>query len=323
MLAQTVERVGEEIAADHIFVITNREHRETVKEVCPDIPEENLIGEPVGRDTAPAVALAALLVKRRDPEAVFAVLPADHVIHDRSGFQDVLDAAFEAASVQPVLVTIGVGPTYPATGYGYIQVGQEAMESRNLPVYRTLGFKEKPDRETAESYLESGEYFWNAGMFVWSVPTLAAALEEHVPRLSEAFRAMEKDLDSGEAIESVLESRFPKLDKISIDYALMEKAANVVLIEAAFDWDDVGEWTAIARHTPSDGSENSVKGDVVLRDCKKTITVSHEGHTTVMLGVEDMIVVTTPDATLVCHKSQTQNLKKLVGELNEDRPHLV
>lgn len=323
MLAQTVERLGETVSADRIFIITNREHMEAIREMLPEIPPDNLVGEPMGRDTAPAVALAALLVKRRDPDAVFAILPADHVIHDHAGFQDVLDAAFEAAAQAPVLVTIGVAPTHPATGYGYIRTGEEVMQSRKLPVWKAEAFVEKPDRETAQDYLESGSYFWNAGMFVWAVRTLQEELGKHAPELSESFARMEAELEEGVGLEAVMEKHYPKLQKISVDYALMEKSESVVLIESAFDWDDVGSWPAVARHTPSDGSGNSLKGDVMLRDSENTIAISHDGHTLALLGVEDLIVVTTEDATLVCHRKHAQKLKKLVQDLSDDRPHLV
>ena len=323
MLAQTMERVGESIPPDHIFVITNEEQVDSVREVCPDIPVENLVGEPVGRDTAPAVALASLLVKQKDADALFCILPADHVIHDSAGFQDVLDVAFEAAEQEEVLVTIGIAPTFPSTGYGYIQTGKVAAKAQNLPVYEVVEFKEKPEKATAEAYLESGNYFWNAGMFVWSVRTLDHALAEHAPELSQAFQKMDEEINSGTALSSVLAKHYPALEKISIDYALMENATNVVVVESAFDWDDVGEWSAIARHVPRDGNQNSTQGDVMLRESRNTLSVAHEGHTIALLGVEDLIVVTTPDATLVCHRDHAQNIKKLVQDLQDDRAHLL
>ena len=323
MLRQAIERLGRAIAPDHIFVITNMEQLESVREICPALPPGNIIGEPVGRDTAPAVALAGLLVKRRDPDALLAILPADHVIHDSSGFQDVLDVAFEAADEDPVLVTIGIAPTYPATGYGYIQKGAVHSEAQNLPVYAVAEFREKPDAETAKAYVESGDFFWNAGMFVWSVRTLEAALGEHAPGLSASVREMESALEAGSSIEAVMEAHYPGMEKISVDYALMEKADNVVVIESAFDWDDVGEWPAVARHSPVDGSGNSARGDAMLRDCRNTITVAHGGHTVALIGVEDLIVVTTPDATLVCRRDEAQQIKQLVKDLGDDRPHLL
>lgn len=323
MLVQTIERVGASIEPDHVFIITNQEQLDSVREVCPSIPEENLVGEPMGRDTAPAVALASLLVKRKDPEALFCILPADHVIHDSSGFQDVLDMAFEAAEKEEVLVTIGIAPTFPATGYGYIQKGQVQAKAQNLPVYEVVEFKEKPEKEAAEAYLESGNYFWNAGMFVWSVQTLEKALQDHAPNLAKAFQDMESDLASGNSLETVLEKHYPDLEKKSIDYALMENATNVVVVESAFDWDDVGEWSAVARHVPKDGNNNATQGDVMLRQSQNTISVAHDNHTIALLGVEDLIVVTTPDATLVCHRDQAQNIKELVKDLQDDRSHLL
>ena len=318
MLGQTIDRLEGLVPTENIFVITNTEQREAVLEVCPGLLAENVIGEPVGRDTAPAVGLAALLVKRRDPQGVFSILPADHVIHDHKGFQRVMQASFDAASAEPVLVTIGIQPTYPATGYGYIHKGEQWTEFDGLPVYRVQRFVEKPELETAKGYLDSGEYFWNAGMFAWTVPTVEAAFEKHVPGLSKDFAEMNKALDAGEALEDAMQRFYPKMEKISVDFALMEKADNVVSIPSAFDWDDVGEWPAIARHHEADPEGNVLKGDAMVEAGSNNIIVSPKGHLTAVVGADDLIVVHTEDATLVCPKSRAQEIKALVKRIGAD-----
>ncbi len=318
MLGQTIDRLEGLVPARNIFVITNSEQRDAVLEVCPGLSPENVIGEPVGRDTAPAVGLAALLVKRRDPQGVFAILPADHVIHDADGFKRVLQAGFDAASAEPVLVTIGIQPAYPATGYGYIHKGEQFNDFDGLPAYRVQRFVEKPDLDTAKGYLDSGEYFWNAGMFIWAVSTVEAAFDKHVPGLSKDFAAMNEALDGGESLEDAMGRFYPKMEKISVDFALMEKADNVVTIPSAFDWDDVGEWPAVARHHEPDANGNILKGEAMVEAGSNNIIVSSKGHLTAVVGADDLIVVHTEDATLVCPKARAQEIKALVKRIGAD-----
>lgn len=319
MLAQTVERLEGLVNPEQVIVITNAEQVDAVREVCPMLPAGNVVAEPVGRDTAPAVGLAMELVRARDPEAAFAMLPADHVIHDGDGFRRVLGAAFEAATREPVLVTIGIEPAFPATGYGYIHKGEAWTEIGGLPVFRVQRFVEKPGLETAQEYLASGEYYWNAGMFVWTVDTVDAAFAAHVPTLHAALAKIGEALSTNEPLADVLAREYPGLEKISIDYALMEKADNVVTMPSAFDWDDVGEWPAVARHHEQDAVGNVVRGDGWVKDGGGNIVLSEDdGHLVALLGVDDLIVVRTTDATLVCPKDKAQDIKKLVKELAAD-----
>lgn len=325
MLEQTLDRLGSVVPMDHVFIITNVEQHAAVLETCPSLPRENVIAEPVGRDTAPAVGLATLLVKQRSPDAVFALLPADHVITNKDAFARVLRAGFSLAEKEDCLVTIGIQPTHPATGYGYIQRGDLLPETGGVSAYKVKRFVEKPNLETARSYLESGEFYWNAGMFIWSVASIETAFKAHVPELAASFASMEAELRRGESLEGVLECFYPNLTKISIDYAVMEKATNVVTLEALFDWDDVGEWPAVARHFPADSAGNVIRGKALVMEGKNNIVMSSRGHLTAVLGVDDLIVVQTEDATLICPKSKAQDIKKLVQEIarNPDWRHLV
>ncbi|MEM7673069.1 MAG: sugar phosphate nucleotidyltransferase [Verrucomicrobiota bacterium] len=323
MITQTVERLPKDIPAENVFVITNIEQRDAVLEVCPQLLPERVIGEPIGRDTAAAVALATLLVKRESPDATFAMLPADAAIHDAENFAKVIDACFAAAATSSVIATVGISPTHPATGYGYIHRGSTQEADKGMPVYSVKRFVEKPDFETAEAYLASGEYLWNAGMFLWSVSTIEGLIREFTPDLYEQVQGIEADLDSGMGLAASMGEHYPKLEKISVDYAILEKAPHVVCLAATFDWDDVGEWTALERHFPQDDSGNTLRGDVFVENAGNNIVCADEGHTISLLGVDDLIVVQTPDATLICKKDQTQNIKTLVKRIGESRPDLM
>jgi mannose-1-phosphate guanylyltransferase len=321
MLTQTVERLGSVVPPERVLIITNAEQAAAVREVCPMLPPENVVAEPVGRDTAAAVGLATLLVKHRDPKAAFAMLPADHVIHDSTGFQRTLEAAFAAAEGSDALVTVGIPPTYPATGYGYVEQGKEIADG----VYDVVRFKEKPDLETAKEYVETGRFYWNAGMFFWRVPVIAECFEQFTPGLWEALQAIDTGLAGGEALDGLLSAHYPGLEKISIDFAVMEKAETVRMVPAGFDWDDVGAWPAVARHFPADEAGNVARGDAVMQDASGNIVMAQAGHTVTLIGVKDLIVVQTGDATLVCPIDQAESIKQMVKTLAADgsKGHLL
>ncbi len=321
LLNQTVERLSGFVPLENVFVLTNSLQRDAVLEVCPQLPEENVVAEPVGRDTAAAVALAAFLVKQRNADGIFAILPADHVIYDKASFHSVLNSAFMAAERNKVLVTIGIVPTEPATGYGYIQQGEEIEKIEGHSICRVERFVEKPDLETAKRYVDSSEYLWNGGMFIWRVQVIEKALESYVPELYTDFLKIEQQVKKGVPILTTLAELFPGLQKISIDYAVMEKADNVVTVPANFDWDDVGEWSAIARHSEADPDGNVLKGSVMVEKGSNNLVVSSEDHLVALIGVEDLIVVKTKDATLVCHRSDGQNIKRLVERLGKEEKY--
>ncbi len=316
MLAQAVDRVVGIVPPENVYIITNAEQREAVLEVCPGVPSQQVVGEPVGRDTAAAVGLAAVLVQERSAEGTFAILPADHVIHDTDGFQKTLELGFVAAEKGDFLVTIGIDPDEPATGYGYIQRGEQVCNEN--PVYRVQRFVEKPDLETAKGYLASGEYAWNAGMFVWQAATVRKAIAAHVPELESSLAAIQSELASGGGLGNVLARHYADIHKISVDFAVMEKADNVLTIPAGFDWDDVGEWPAVARHYEADAGGNVSRGQSLVQDSSGNIVFSGEDHLVALLGVEDLIVVRTDDATLVCHKDRAQDIKALVQAAGAD-----
>tara|TARA_B100001248_G_scaffold262589_1_gene259739 strand:- start:37525 stop:38586 length:1062 start_codon:yes stop_codon:yes gene_type:complete len=317
LLTETIKRLGGLIGPDNIFVITNQQQYTATLAACTELPTENVIAEPIGRDTAAAVGLATILVKQKDPDGIFTVLPADHVIHDVDHFKAVINAAFEAAQDES-LVTIGIKPTAPATGYGYIHKGEVLNTCERLSVYKVERFVEKPDLATAQKYLDSGEYYWNAGMFVWGVKAIEAAFSSYTPEVYGSLQTIEKSLQEGISLETVLKEEYPKIKKISIDYAIMEHAQNVVTLEASFDWDDIGEWPAVMRHNKKDNSGNVTRGEVVVESCKDSLVINEDDHLIALLGVEDLVVVKTPDATLICPKDRAQDIKTLVKTISDN-----
>ncbi len=318
MLAQTLARVADLIGPEQTWIITNAEQRQAVLEVCPQLLPERVIGEPVGRDTAAAVGLATVLVQQQAPDAVLVMLPADATIHDTAGFQRTLKAAIAAATKDAVLVTIGIPPSFAATGYGYLKTGEQLPESEGLPVQRVSQFAEKPDEATAKQYHSSGQYLWNAGMFVFRTSTMLNCFERFQPGLLSALSAIPEKVAAGAALPDVLETCYPDLQKISVDYAIMEPAsaeASIVCVPATFDWDDVGEWPAVARHTEQDTAGNAIRGQALCKDSQGNIVVTEAQHMVALLGVSGLIVVQTPDATLICPKDRAQDIKALVREL--------
>jgi mannose-1-phosphate guanylyltransferase len=318
MLVQTVARVRPLVPAKNIFIITATDQLRAVRALCRGLPSANIVAEPVGRDTAPAVALAAALVAQRDPGGVFAILPADHVIHDTRTYQADLRAAFAAATDASVMVTIGIRPHEPATAFGYIQRGKPWKKFARRPFHTVRRFVEKPSLKVAQGYLASGDYLWNAGMFVWSVPVVLAALGQHVPVLRAGLDKIMEGLARRRALAPLLKKIYPALPKISVDYALLEKAGNVVVLPASFDWDDVGSWPAVARHHPKDVSGNVVRGRAVVEQGKNNIVVAEDGHLLAVIGTDDLIVVHTPDATLVCPRHRAQDIKQLLKRIEAE-----
>lgn len=317
MLTQTVDRVAGVVPRGNIFVITTQAQLAGVRAACPQLPAGNLVAEPMGRDTAAATGLALLLVKQRAPQAAFAMLPADHVIHDVAEYARLLEVAFAAAESDDVLVTLGIKPTEPATGFGYIEQTGPWRKIGGRDVMAVKRFVEKPDLATAQNYVASGRYFWNAGMFVWRVPVVEAAFRAHAPELHAGLAAMEAAAKSG-GWEKALADGYPALKKISVDYALMEKSTNVVVVPATFDWDDVGAWPAVANHFPPDGANNVLRGLALVEGGAGNIVVSTGDHLTAVVGASDLIVVHTPDATLVCPKDKAQEIKALLKRLEAD-----
>lgn len=325
-LQEAVERVLPLVPAKNIFVITNEAQLPEVRKQLPKIPKANLVAEPIGRDTCAAVTLGAALVGSRSTTGIMAVLPADHVIPDEKKFQQVLSDAFDVASQGQAIVTIGIKPSEPATGYGYVHVGQElptppGAKKTKTTFYKAERFVEKPNFETALEYVNSGQYRWNAGMFVWSFVTITNGLEKHQPEMFAACQRWFKVAGNPTKLAKVLAKEYPDIKKISIDFALMEKAQNVIVADGTFEWDDLGALPALARHLKQDAEGNAAVADFIHVDGARNIIYDArtKNRTPIaVVGLRDAILVQTDDAVLLAHKSQAQKVKELVRRLGED-----
>lgn len=326
-LQEAVDRVLPLVPVKNIFVITNAAQAAEVRKQLPKLPKDNVVAEPTGRDTCAAVTLGAALVGARSTTGVMAVLPADHVIPETKKFQQVLADAFDLASRGQAIVTIGIKPTEPNTGYGYIRVGDALPAPPGVKSYRTVfhraeKFVEKPNYDTALGYLQSGQYRWNAGMFIWSFVTVTEGLQKHQPEMYGACQRWFKVAASGPKLAKVLAKEYPDIKKVSIDYALMEHAQNVIVADGAFEWDDLGAWNALARHLKADPEGNCAVAEFIHVDAARNIIYDarSRGRRTpiAVVGLRDSILVQTDDAVLLAHKSQAQKVKELVKKLAED-----
>ncbi|MEK7678309.1 MAG: sugar phosphate nucleotidyltransferase [Verrucomicrobiota bacterium] len=324
-LQQTVDRVLPLVPLKNILIITNEVQAPEVRRQLPKLPKENVVAEPIGRDTCAAVTLGAAMVGARSTKAVMALLPADHVIAEDKKFQQVLADAFDLASRGQAIVTIGIKPTDPATGYGYIRVGEPLPPPHGVKPYKTTFFKaeqfvEKPHYEKAIEYVNSGHYRWNAGMFIWSFVTITEGLQKHQPEMFAACQRWFK-MAGTPKLAKALAKEYPELKKISIDFALMEQAQNVVVADGSFAWDDVGSWTALGRHLKPDAAGNCAVADFIHVDAARNIIFdarTKQRTPIAVVGLRDSILVLTDDATLLAHKSQAQKVKELVKKLAED-----
>ncbi len=306
LLEETVRRLEGVVPPANIFVLTNAAQLAGTRAAVPFLPPDQIIAEPAKCDTAAAAALATALVRARDPQGVLALLPADALIKDAATFGRQLKLALKRAAQSDALLTFAIKPTYPATGFGYLEMAEPVGEGFR----RVARFVEKPDLATAERYLAGGNHAWNAGLFIWRVGAFLAEAERHTPMLAQFIR----DFPTGMAVD-YLAANFPTLEpKVSVDYAIMEKATAVETLVAEFDWDDVGTWTALSAHLPTDAVGNTVHGPVVVQDAANNIAFSN-GRVIALCGVKDLVVVETADGILVCHRDAVQAIKQLLPRL--------
>jgi mannose-1-phosphate guanylyltransferase len=304
------------------MVVTAGRLLDTVRRQLPQVPEAGLVGEPCKRDTAPCIGLAALLVSRHDPDAIMAVMPSDHVIRPAESFRAAIRQAAALVEQSPGrLVTFGIKPTYPAECFGYIQQGAgidspPGGATPPAPVNAVAQFREKPPAAVAQEYLKAGNYLWNGGIFVWKAATILAALAERQPECLAHLRRIADAWDTPDR-DTVFAKEFAAIKGISIDYAVLEHARDVVVIEAPFTWDDLGGWSAVARQRGSDADGNTVVGKHLGIDSTRTIVHAGGDHLVVTMGLTDMLVVHTPDATLVAHRAHEEAVRKVVTELEK------
>ena len=315
MISNTIARIQPLVPIDKVLVVTNKLQKDIIYKQVPLLLLQNILTEPIGRNTAPCIGLAAKLISRYDPDAIMIVLPADHIILNTEEFLNVLQRAVRIAQESDALVTIGIKPTRPETGYGYIQYEDSLKINPYVAdgIYRVKTFAEKPNLETAEKFLKSGDFLWNSGMFIWKTSVILREIENHLPELGEQLRKLEHAIGT-ETYQATLEHVYRVIRSISIDYGVMEKASKVFVVKGDFGWNDVGSWDEVVRLTPIDGEGNALRGTVITKDSHRNY-IDAGNKVVATIGIEDVIVVATDDAVLICKKGRSQDVKEVVDYL--------
>ena len=316
MFTVSVERLAPLFTPDQIYVVTGSQFAEAMHTQSPEIPLENFLVEPYGKNTGPAAALAAAVIYKRDPQATIVLLTADHHIADKEQFRAVLAAGYTLAQ-DDYIVTLGISASVPSTGFGYIQRGEKLCAIDGFDCFQSRGFTEKPDMHTAMRFITSGDYSWNSGMFIWRADRALREFEQHQPEIYRAMMALQPSVDTPD-YEAKLQEVWEQIPKVQIDAGLMEKTDHIVVIPVDIGWSDVGSWEALYEVLDLDMDGNGFKGNSpnrIVIDTKNTLVYSDK--LTVTIGVEDLVVVETPDALMICKKDRTQDVKKVVDRLRE------
>lgn len=316
LIQQTFERYNLLVPAENIFIVTSQEYVDLVKKQLPELPVDNILAEPSRKNTAPCIAYIAFKLYQRDPEALMMAAPADNLILDTSAFIETAKSALDFVNHINALVTIGIKPTYPNTGYGYIQHdGPEAAPG----MHKVKTFTEKPNLELAKTFLASGDFLWNAGIFTWKVKTIVNAFEKFLPEMFEVFYTERNNLNTPEEKEAI-ERIYPQCTNISIDFGIMEKADNVYVIPASFAWSDLGTWNSAWENMEKDYFQNAVVGNyVMVVDAKNTMVHVPDNKLVLLQGLENYIVVDTKDVLLICKKDKEQEIKEYVAEIKRNK----
>lgn len=314
LIQQAFDRISKTFSPRKIMVATGADYLQLAREQLPHLPRDNFLLEPIGRNTAPCIGLAALALAKKDPKAVMMVFPADHMVNNGEAFQACLERCLALAAEGKQLLTIGINPTRPETGYGYIEREDNPLPGEP-PTYPVKRFVEKPDREKAMRFLNSGRYYWNSGIFAWKAALILEKIQKHLPELYGGLKSLEPAL--GEAWEyQALQEVFPGLPGISIDYGVMEKEQDILVVQGSFQWDDLGSWTALAEHAPRDREGKAVWGRHVGIDTKNCL-VYGRNNLIATLGVEDLIIVESDGVVMVCPKDRDQEVKALLQKMKE------
>lgn len=315
LFRSSVDRLAPLFTPERIYVVTGEHYVEAMQDDAPEIPPENFIAEPYGRDSGPAAALGVAVVAARDPQATVVLLTADHHITEKERFRDVLSAGYKLAQSGPI-VTLGISPSYPATSFGYIQRGASLGRIDGFDAYQSLGFIEKPTRERAISFLAAGGYSWNSGMFIWTCATAMAELERQQGEMYAAMRRIQATVDTPR-FTAVLHDEWERMPKIQLDYALMEGARQMAVLPVDIGWSDVGSWDAIYDLLPPDADGNILKGQGERLAVDTHDTLVYSDKLTVTIGVDDIIIVDTPDALLICRRDRAQDVRTVVNILKQ------
>jgi mannose-1-phosphate guanylyltransferase len=315
MVQNTIARTEKLIPLANTLIVTNEHHQELVRTQLPALPPENILTEPVGRNTAPCIGLAAEWIRRKDPESVMVVLPADHLVRNAEEFIRVLERGIRVATENDALVTIGIQPTHPETGYGYIQFDDPSADARYRAegIYHVKTFAEKPNLETAVRFLKSGDFLWNSGMFIWRTSVIRDEITQFLPDLREQLDRVAPTIGTP-GYHAALELAYGVTRSISIDYGVMEKAQQVFVVRGDFGWSDVGSWDEVVRLTPVDDDGNSLRGSVIMKDAHGNY-IDAGDRVIAAIGVDDLIVVSAGDALLICRKGRSQDVKEVVDYL--------
>ncbi len=319
LIQSTVQRLSRLVATDNIFIVTGQEYVNLICGQLPGFKQENIITEPMGRNTAACIGLASVYIEQKFPDSIMLVVPSDHLVLDEDNYCSVLRAAAELAAKGAYLVTIGIKPTYPETGYGYIKLGQHFATVSSQEAYYVTKFAEKPDFPRAVQYVESGKYLWNSGIFIWQTRTIRQEIQQHLGVLHVGLERIKQALGT-EQVESVLREEYLLIKNISIDHGIMELADSTVVIEGNFGWDDVGTWLALERVYQPDRAGNIVLGQVVDLDSRDCI-VDASAKLVALIGVENLIIVDTENVVMICAKEQVQKIKDLLHRLKEQQLH--
>lgn len=317
LLQMTFDRFEKLIPAENIYIVTNEIYTDLVLEQLPKLRREQVLGEPMRRNTAPCIAYANFKILKKNPEARIVVAPSDHLILNEDEFLKVISEGLEFVKADNILLTLGIEPSRPDTGYGYIQINKDIkVHSQNASLHKVKTFTEKPDLELAKVFLKSGEFFWNSGIFIWSLKSIFKAFETHLPEVNSLFTEGIDFLNTEKETEFISET-YANCKSISIDYGVMEKADNVFVYCSDFGWSDLGTWGSLYEHSNKDEDGNAIKADKFqLYDTRNCILQSRNGKLIVVQGLEDYIVVDTKDVLLICKKHDEQQIRKFVNDIN-------
>lgn len=316
LLQSTLKRFKTFSNTDNIYIVSSKNQAEVLENQANELPKENLIYEPVGKNTLPCIGLAAMFAEKENPDGIMVVSPSDHLINDHRLFRDTIQAAAKIADEKDGIVTIGITPNYPATGYGYVKTAEDITGDGKIKQFKVERFVEKPDLKNAEAYLEDGGYYWNSGLFIFKVSVFLDAVKEFAPELYKDLRRIQEDIGKP-SFGQTLDTIYRALQSISVDYGIMEHAKNIYLVEGNFDWNDLGSWESVYLEEEKDENGNAAKGNAIFIESGNSYVYS-EGEMIALIGLNDVVVVRDGNATLVCKRDKVQDVKKIVEKLKSD-----
>jgi len=317
LLQDTIKRFATFTENENIYVVSSRTQAEVLEEQTPMLPKENLIYEPIGKNTLPCIGLAAMYAEKENPDGIMVVSPADHLIQNNKLFQDTILAAAKIADERDGIVTIGITPNYPATGYGYVQTADNITGEEEINQFKVERFVEKPNEAKASEYLKEGGFYWNSGLFVFKVSVFLEAVQEFAPELFADLRKIQADLGN-DSYDQTLDTIYRAVESISVDYGIMEHAKNIYLVEGNFDWNDLGSWESVYLADKKDENGNAGSGEAMFLDSKNSYVYSEDSLVAVV-GLDDVIVVQDGNTTLVCKRENAEDIKQIVEKLKAEK----